>query len=402
MLASFKKLNKKKDEKHTRIPNELLKVLNQKLPDGLEYEAHANGMCSIKPIGDKNNTISMIVNIPESASKYKNVIKTPADLAEYAYRTQQVLRLNPYEDNTILMNGHRIKVEQLVRFPLNEDKSLKNCEFFMHPPAFNKLDPICLEAGQISLEFQAERKAYDSMHEIFIQLTYKDLIVVDIIIDEKSSQSTLTIHMNATTKNANDLYKVFNFYNYFVKGNIKYKGEKFSIPSNKNGFSFIEKNNIELLRKIVKIENKLNITFEIPMQFSYAEYEMVEQLYTSFVLGKPFKKIKPFNEVTCTGTMLPSENIESIKNKDILLTSCKPKVVELFNQKIELYLLQAIFHMLVKDVEIYDENTTMLKIDDTNPNMFASFRYFTNEESVVKYQQTGDWIKKFEEAKEIQ
>ena len=401
MLASFKKLNSKKDEKHTRIPNELLKVLNQKLPDGLEYEAHEDGMCSIKPISNKNNTISMMVHIPESARKYKGVIKTPADLAEYAYRTQQTLRLNPYEDNTILMNGHRIKVDEIMTFPLNEDKSLKNGEFFMQPPAFDKLKPVYLEAGQISLEFQTERKPYDSMYEIFIQLTYKNLIAIDIILNEKSFQSIWTIHMNANTKSADDLYKVFVFYNYFGKGNIKYKGEKFAVPSNKTGFSFVDKANIELLRKIVKIENKLNITFDIPAQFSYAEYEMVEQLYTSLVLGKPFKKIKPFNELTCTGTTLHSGSIESIKNKDILLTSCNTKLIELFGQKIELYLLQAMFHMFVKDVEIYDENTTKLKIDDTNKNMFVSFRYFTNEESVIKYQRVGDWIKKFEEAKEI-
>lgn len=70
-------------------------------------------------------------------------------------------------------------------------------------------------------------------------------------------------------------------------------------------------------------------------------------------------------------------------------------------KKIELYLLQAMFHMLVEDVEIYDENTTKLRIDDTNKNMFVSFKYFIDEKSVINYQRTKDWIKKFEEAQEI-
>ena len=38
------------------------------------------------------------------------------------------------------------------------------------------------------------------MHEIFIQLTYKNLIVIDIILNEKSFQSVWSIHMNANTK----------------------------------------------------------------------------------------------------------------------------------------------------------------------------------------------------------
>lgn len=59
------------------------------------------------------------------------------------------------------------------------------------------------------------------------------------------------------------------------------------------------------------------------------------------------------------------------------------------------------FHMLVEDVEIYDENTTKLRIDDTNKNMFVSFKYFIDEKSVINYQRTKDWIKKFEEAQEI-
>lgn len=116
-------------------------------------------------------------------------------------------------------------------------------------------------------------------------------------------------------KKADDLYKVFVFYNYFGKGNIKYKDEKFAVPSNKTGFSFVDKANIELLRKIVKIENKLNVTFDIPTQLSYAEYELVEQLYISLILGKPFKKIRPFNELTCTGTTLRFGSIDSIKKQ---------------------------------------------------------------------------------------
>ena len=240
------------------------------------------------------------------------------------------------------------------------------------------------------------------MNEIFIQLSYKELVEIDVILNEDTLQSKWTIHMNAKSESASDLYKVLVFYNAFGRGNVKYKGEKFASPVDTKGFSFVDKNNIELLKKVIKIESRLNITFEIPTQFTNNDYTIVEQLYTSLVLNKPFKRITGFNELTCTGTPLEEKGIESIINKDILLTTCNEKTVELFGQKINLFLLQAFFHLLVTDVEICDEITTKLKIDDTNKKMFISYRYFVDEESVIRYQRNKKWINKFEEAKTLE
>ena len=57
--------------------------------------------------------------------------------------------------------------------------------------------------------------------------------------------------------------------------------------------------------------------------------------------------------------------------------------------------------MLVKDVEIYDETTIKLKIDDKNKEMFASYRYFKNDTSAIRYQKNNKWIDIFEKAEEI-
>ena len=324
------------------------------------------------------------------------------DLAEYAYRTQQSLKLKPYEDNTIIMNGHKIGIEKLMTFPLDDSKVMEKEEFFIQPPPFDKFDPITLEAGNVVLEFQVERKPYDSMNEIFIQLSYKELIVIDIILDEDTFQSKWTIHTTPKSNSANDLYRVLVFYNEFGKGNVKYQGERFAALVDKKGFSFVDKSNIELLRKVIQLENKLNIVFDIPTQFTNNDYAIVEQLYTSLILNKPFKRIVSFNELTCTGTPLEGKGIESILNKDILLTACNVKTIELFGNKFDLFMLQAFFHLLVIDVEICDENTTKLKIDDTNKKMFISYRYFIDEDAVIRYQRNKKWIDKFENAKTIE
>lgn len=404
MLASFKKLKSKENEQHTYIPKELLKVLNQELPNGLKYVSHNDGMCSIEPVSDTNNTISMNIEIPESAKKYKGIIKTVNDLIEYAYRTQQTLQLKPYDDNTIIMNGNRIKMEQLIKFPLDDNKALGNGKFMISPPPFSELTPLVLEAGKISLEFQAERKPYDSMNEIYIQLMYKNLITIDVILNEQTSMSNWTIHMNANTHRASELYKIFVFYNNFGSGKVKYGGEKIAVSKKRNSFSFVDKDIIVLLDKLIKLEKKLNITFNIPSQLSYLEEKKVEQLYSSLILNKPFKQVKPFNELTCNGMGWVNDNdkaVEQIIDKKILITSGGMETVELFGQKIQLYLLQAIFNMLVKDVEIYDETTIKLKIDDKNKEMFASYRYFKNDTSAIRYQKNNKWIDIFEKAEEI-
>lgn len=402
MLASFKKLNEKKDEKHTRIPQELLQLLNMDLPDDLEYISYDDGMCAVQPIGNKNNTISMKVTLPETAQKYKDVIKTSEDLAEYSYRTQQKLKLSPYEDNTIIMNGHRIAVDKLITFPLDGGKTLKDNVFVMAPPPFNKIPPIVLKAGKVELEFQVERKPYDSMNETLIQLSYKDMIIIDAILDEKTLNSKWTIHLNTENKSAKELYDMFVFYNAFGKGNIKYKNQKFTTPTKKDVI-YVDETNIELLRKIIKIEEKLNVEFEIPNQFTYKEFEIVEQLYRSLISKKAFKHIAPFNELTCTGTP-PDENaIEKTINSSLMLTGCDEKTIDVFGIKFKLFLLQALFNLFVLDVKVCDENTTKFKIDDTNKKMFACYRYFPDEESVIRYQKNNKkWVEKFKEAETIE
>lgn len=399
MLASFKKLNNKKDEKHTRIPSELLKVLNQELPAELKYVARENGMCILEPNGNKFS-INMLINIPEIAKKYKGTIKTVRDLAEYAYRTQQALSLNPYEDNTIIMNGHRIRVDQLITFPLDEQKKVCNDKFFLEPPPFDEVEPIALEAGKVSLKFNVERKPYDSMHEMLIQLSYKDLITIDFVIDEKTLKSKWTIHTNINTTSARELYEVVVFYNCFGKGQVKYKGERIGSIESKSGFIFADKKYVIMLERLIKLEEKLGVMFRVPQQFSYKEHEIIEQLYTSLILNKPFKITNSFDAITFTGTTI--EDIHAIKNKELLLTSCNENIVELFGEKISLYLLQAIFHMKIEDIENCDENTTRLKIDKTNEKMLVSYRYFTDEMSVIRYQSKNkNWIDKFKYAKEI-
>lgn len=398
MLADFRSVMMNKNKNNTHIPKELIDVFNKDLPKGLKYVEYMNGICHLTSEEEQQLELSLLVTIPEGAKKYEGVIKTNADLAEYAYRTQQELNLNPNKDNTVIINGNKINVKDIIKAPFM-DNGRQLTGFKMVPSEFPLIPSIKLQSGGVYLTFDAKREPYDSMTEIFIRFKYKDFIIIDMIMNEKTQDSKLTISMEVETSTAAEMLKVYKFYNGFIDGNVKYKGEPIGIKSNA-AIEKVDLDTIRLLNKIVKLEKKLGVTLIIPQIIKSEDVKTAEQLYSCLILGKPFKTYANFGEITGTGKFYKS--LDRICNKTISFTCVNEKTVRLLGIDINIYDLQGLFNIFVEKAEIEKNKEFKIK---TKPSpvgkSYMSEMYFLTEEAMCDFQGHDDWLNQLKNAKKI-
>ncbi len=399
MLASFKKVIENRATNKTHIPDELLNVLNKDLPDGFHYTAYENGICVLSSTEKKDIKIKMEIEIPESAKKYADIIKTYSDLEEYAYRTQQKIKLNPYEDNTIIINGSRIKVSDLIKTPFDISNEFKVEQFEMIPPPFPHMQSLLLAGGDIEIDFQAKRMPYDSMSEIFICLNYKDLLMLDIILNEQHMlESKVTIRLEPKTSSAKELLKIYKFYNEFLEGNITYKGYAFGPQVDNIINEKVNSNLINYLQKIVMVENALNIEFDISGTIKPEDTYIIEQLYFSFVLKQPFKTYEKISEISGKGNF--SGEYRNITNEMLTFTCTGTHSVNIFNVKLDMFVLQGIFNIIIDDMKISEKNAFKIKIKPDN-NLYISRIFFLSKEKMMEYQKDKKIIEKLQKAEEL-
>jgi hypothetical protein len=383
MFSNFKKAFKKK-EINKEIPQEIIDLLNEKLPKGFKYQQMGEGVCAKVPIapGAKITVQLDTKNLPKE-------IRTAEKLMEFMYRTQESITILPDKDGCITVNDTKLKIDELIETPL-KDKKLKECKMSISPPPFPPPFIVPIKVNGIRKDISFQRYPYADMQKSLFRNTDNGILKLSYLINEENRSMNFSFNIEIEkAENIAQILEALRFYEAFQRNDFKIAGmEVTKITATEEEQAIIE--TINFWERIYELEKVLGNKFvpEFPITQNVAE--RLEQLYRSFVEKKPYKEYVDINSITTSITgdvqkkavLSPTEAMFYYLQKEP-----EPEFI-LWGIKISLYSVVGIFDLRVRDIVLLNKRQKKYKLitePTTEQGSYISILYFLTEEEAINY-----------------
>ena len=388
MFASFNDVFKSKSLREQKVPDVTLKYLSNSLPKGVKYVSDEHGNLTITSSDGSKITIGgfNVTVTDEMRSVLGNQYST-AQIAKYAYNTQEKIAMNLKEDGIIIVNGERMPVEKFA-YNMFDNFSYINSKFYMVPPKFP--EPFELELGceKYKRKLSFQRVPYASLDKSKFQSVNKDPLRMEFIVCEEDYSVKMTLGFDLKKANTvKDIVETVFIYNAYCDGKGLLMGHPVGRMKDKADDKKFDEKSARFWEKVFEIEEKLNLKFIPPKtDIEFETICLVEQLYQNLICKKPVKQREIITSIISDMNVKEGVNLDELIGKQIFFQYNATTTFELFEKKLSLPAILGIFNSTFKSYEILDDKTKIiLGIKDKNQKPFTAILCFASDSDLNGY-----------------
>lgn len=406
MFSNFKDAFIRKPQFTVKTPDAVLETISKGLPEGFRYVHDHDGLCRLECDGVLNITPKRYA-FPEEAKavfeKKQNV--TIQDALHYAYNSQTRIELLPDEDDCYTVNGEKIKRSEFVTAPL---KGLEFTEghLYIFPPSFPAPFPIELSGNGYSLTVMMQRQPMNSFSEMKFQSVGESAIELTYIINTEPGN---TMQFNIKTKPSHIASEVLaskEIFNAFVLGKGFIGGAVITHSAVDYG-KVVAEETLEFWRKVVAVENVLNVTFAVDQEIVIDDIRTIDALFRCLVEKKPYKTYHKDSTLRGIGDFndLSKSRANTPIGKEILFEYVEDLTVDIFGVEINLCAITDMFDCVVSEINLPAEGTSgefyIKLISADGKRMYSSTQYYIDREVMEAVHADKAHIEVFQNAAEL-
>nr|WP_308545539.1 abortive infection system toxin AbiGii family protein [uncultured Lachnoclostridium sp.] len=403
MFTNFKAAFKDKPLYETEIPEPILKMINEPLPQGFKYVNVEDGFCRIETDGEFHLAAKNI-KLPEKAKLVLPAKFNMDELWSYLYNTQQKAEILPDENGDYLVNGKKIKANELVKAPLKNNIVCESTRFYLVPPEFPKPHEIVIGTQKEKRKIRICRQSHESITEIKFTTVDEGAFELSFIFDSITDKINFSITM--TEKHAQNIESIIfanNFFNAILSGEGYIAGIKLPINAlYKEKLKSEEE--IKFWKTAYKLEEIFNVKFNPNEDITLDLLNSVKLLECCFIDKKPFRKYEKYENVTgsCHTEYSKTENMVG---KEMYFEMSAESSIQIFEVKLNIYQVIGIFNAVIKSQQLPEENACgkfvlELEAKEGSP-MYSGNMLFLNEEDMSKFRENTEHIEQLKNAQEI-
>lgn len=251
-----------------------------------------------------------------------------------------------------------------IMYNVNDNKNIKT-----EVKAISELYPkiVKIEAGQLSRNFNIERKKYKSLDAVYYKSIEEKPIGIYIYLKKDNSYNIRFCIDISEISNIKEIIEVFKFYKKCLSGDISIDGKKegFKIEQSEN--SIIEKK-LKFWMKALKVEETIQKKIDAT-KIKEEDYITILKLYKSLVKKSPYKIENKIKTLTFNDNNL-YETTKNMIGKIMTIEYNKKEEIELAEEKIVVYILAKIFNCKIKNT-IKEEK--IIKLSLSNSEEYQTF-----------------------------
>lgn len=391
MFADFNKAFFNDNENDTIIPREILNSLGENLPEGFKYIEIERGIVGITPTDtDSEIKVSGFNNIDVNDEVFKEF--KPANIyevSEFLYRTQRSYQAKLTNEDSIIINGTKLGVNQIIKKPFG-DSRVKVSTVTIVPQPFQKPFEIELEGFDFKKKVLIKREPLPDMEKSLFKSQGKNAFDISYLINEKTLRLQFNFKLNIdVAENVEEVIETVKLYQSCLKGDIKLNGKNILKSEVSHSEELAVDEMINLWEKVLKIERNLNIKFKPQSEIYLSDLECIEKLYRTLIERKPFKEYVNINELTLSGADIEAIN-DLVDAEGLSISFYSESILELFSTKIELYGITSYFDFKIKAYQFLEENNSFVLATRPldNRKIYQSVIYF--KESVDRERYDND------------
>jgi hypothetical protein len=386
MFASFEKAFNK-NKAINKVPEPIIKALNNKLPSGFKYEVLDEESLYLKTVDDNMRFLFQSINNDFNA-------KSSQELLEYLYRTQKELEI---KNSTVDINGEKFNVKDLIVFPLKDlciDE--ENCKFKIIPPPFPGPFELAINYEEDKImKIMIQRQPYADLNKSLFKSINLDSMEIVYIIDELNN--SMKINYKIKLKKAKSVEEILissKIYKMFENGEIIINGNtiKANIKSNKMDESFNEL--IEFWEKVYDLSKCFNIEFKPKEKILYDDVKIVDSLYNSFIIGVDNEEYIDNDKFTLTfSNKINTSEIKS--DNEMVMQYNEYKEYFVLGEKIKLFCIITLSNFKIESVIELQENPFKYELKAkslSNKGILKITRFFKDKDSFNLYKENYNKI----------
>ncbi len=407
MFSNFKDAFIRKPQFTVKTPDAVLDTISKGLPEGFRYVHDHNGLCRLECEGVLNitpNRYALSEEAKPAFEKKQNI--TIQDVLQYAYNSQTRIELLPDDDNCYIVNGHKIKRSDFVTAPL-KGLEFTDDHLYVFPPSFPDPFPIEISGHGYSMMVMMQRQPMNSFTEMKFQSVGDSVIELTYIINAEPGN---TMQFNIKTNPSNRAKEVLaskEIFNAFVLGEGLIGGTEIKHSEADHG-KVIPEEALDFWRKVVAVENVLNVTFEVDQEISLDDIKTINALFRCLVEKHPYKTYHKESTLRGTGDFkdLSKSRENTPIGKEILFEYVEGLIVDVFGIKINLYAVTAMFDCVVSKIELPAKGTSgefyLKLISADGKRMYSSIQYYIDREVMEVAQADKMHLKVLQNATELE
>lgn len=377
MFADYNSLFNDGDNDN-KIPDPIIKAMSRDLPEGFKYELADEETLIMVP--EREEGFNLSLDIPNIDLDF---IDSKKDFWEFLYRSQRKFKVT---NEKIRINGEEVEVSKILTSPFQAG----NTEFFIVPPPFPapfKL-PLTLEDGEeICLKIKRQPLA-DLKKSLFKSIGTESLNLSYIIDEEKHSMSMKYKLKLDKADNIEELISVLKLTKALLEGRVKIGDAPLKVDENLRN----DKEDLEILlefwKRLNEVSKKLDIEFPPREKVSYSDMQVVNNLYDSLILGNVLKE--SILEYECHLEFSEEPNLDLLdKHKGIALRVNAPQILEVLNQKIEVWVSILFKNVKAESIEKVpnEEFAYIIKfIPYEKKEIEQQIKYYKKYEQILNYE----------------
>lgn len=286
MFANFKKAFINNSISTTMNSELLLNTINKTLPEGFHYQNVGDGIFAMK---SDNGCFDFKINRDfieiEGLSKdeFENAVHSCEELFEYSYNSQREIYFYPTENNQFHINDSFVDASKIV-FSVDKKNVDGSCCFVVKPQSFSAPFPLKFSKDNETLDIFVHQVATDSAKV----KRFESVDNSPIIVSYEITDITQPINFKFTIKKVKSVKETISsmiIFNSIMDGSVQLFGKPLAESKN-NSNSRIAQSNIDFFKKLLELENLLNVEFDATKHISNDDYQKINELYVSLIKNK--------------------------------------------------------------------------------------------------------------------
>lgn len=394
MIASFYESFKEDKGNNLDIPQEILAVLNQNLPQNFAYNKERETgkyMVGPRPESLSEEVILKVDFEEESLDKLKDI---PRDKwAEYLYRTQRAI---PVKNLRVGDSNKQIPIENTFGNPFADD--VKVTDIMMYPEPFPGPFMFILESPEgEQIEMHIQQQAYDSLTEIkfanvnFPALKIEIIVKSSLLEDTNDEDARPKIIYSVTPTKAETITDALTALHIFAglfAGSTKINGIVNRVED--QIYSFKQEQIEDLLsfwNTAKALEEKIGVSFKPGAEFPEEDAQFFNELDICLLQDKPICWKHPFDHFHVSNIHGTNDfNFEDIIGKEEISYRFVegPISATLLGTEFELYSYTELVDLIITNVEWDNDKKTSgeMYVTDAPGKTWRLIRqYITAEEA---------------------
>lgn len=377
----------------------IINTLEKKLPEGFKYTPIGNGRYAVDKIENGLEIDFESVELKDDIKKVLPGNYTSEQLLQYAYNSQTKISILP-KDGYYTIDGSKILAKYLVVEPLSNEQN-SNISLLLEPPKFPEPFSLVLGVGDYTLDINVQRVANDSLDEFRFKSLDNQPMEIEYIVDVNEKKFEFNFKCKVRyAKNVKEILSTYLIYNSFIDGQ-GYIGNSIIEHARINSVKKIPEEAIQFWEKVYKIENKLDISFDIKEQVLEKNILDIEQIYRCIIEEKPYKTYKVYKSVI--GNEMGNLSKEFFSdNQNFYFEFTGKAEYELLGKTISLQAIIGIFNSRIKDVQNKEDNQVEILLETVkDKKMYESMMLFITADDLEGFQSNQDHILTLKDAEEI-